>query len=229
MTFFVAGAIVGSAVIGAAGSSSAASTAAAASDKAAELQYQQYKDEVTRQKPFYDVGVGALQELATASRYDPFDMTKFTADPGYAFRLAEGQRGLDRSAAARGGMISGNALRAAARYGQDMGSQEYMNAFNRYRTQRDDQVNALRTLAGVGQTSIGSLNTAGANMATQAGQAIGAAGDARASGYMGMANAATGGLNSYLNYQNQQNQNAMMQQYLNQSSNSTPFGFNAGP
>ena len=220
---------IGTAVIGAGASSKASDAQAEAAKYAADLQYKMYAEGVQRQQPFLGAGYRALEELEPLSRYKDFDMTKFTADPGYAFRLAEGQRGLDRSAAARGGMISGNALRAAARYGQDMGSQEYMNAFNRYRTQRDDQVNALRTLAGVGQTSIGSLNTAGANMATQAGQAIGAAGDARASGYMGVANAATGGLNSYLNYQNQQNQNAMTQQYLNQSNNSTPFGFSAGP
>ena len=225
----VATAIVGSAVIGAAGSSSAASTQASSADKAAELQYQQYKDEVARQKPFYDFGVGALQELAAASRYDPFDMTKFTADPGYAFRLSEGQRGLDRSAAARGGMISGNALRAAARYGQDMGSQEYMNAFNRYQTERAARLNPLQSLAGYGQTAANTLGAAGQTMASNVGNALGAAGQARASGYMGLANIAGSGLNQYINYQNQQNQNAMTQQYLNQSNNSTPFGFSAGP
>ena len=225
----VATAIVGSAVIGAAGSSSAASTQASSADKAAELQYQQYKDEVARQKPFYDAGVGALQELAAASRYDPFDMTKFTADPGYAFRLSEGQRGLDRSAAARGGMISGNALRDAARYGQNMGSQEYMNAFNRYQTERAARLNPLQSLAGYGQTAANTLGAAGQTMASNVGNALGAAGQARASGYMGLANIAGSGLNQYINYQNQQNQNAMTQQYLNQSNNSTPFGFSAGP
>jgi hypothetical protein len=37
-------------------------------------------------------------------------MGDFTTDPGYAFRLSEGQKGLDRQAAARGGLISGGAL-----------------------------------------------------------------------------------------------------------------------
>ena len=221
----VATAIVGSAVIGAAGSSSAASTAAAASDKAAELQYQQYKDEVTRQKPFYDVGVGALQELATASRYAPFDMTKFTADPGYAFRLAEGQRGLDRSAAARGGLISGNALRAATRYGQDMGSQEYMNAFNRYQTERTARLNPLQSLAGYGQTAANTLGDAGGRYAFNAGEALTTGGRARASGYIGGANAVTGAVGSGLGYY-QQNQllNAMRPSY-GPSFAADPYGY----
>ena len=225
MTFFVAGAIVGSAVIGAAGSSSAASTAAAASDKAAELQYQQYKDEVARQKPFYDVGVGALPELEAASRYAPFDMTKFTADPGYAFRLAEGQRGLDRSAAARGGLISGNALRAATRYGQDMGSQEYMNAFNRYQTERTARLNPLQSLAGYGQTAANTLGDAGRSYASGAGEALRAGGRARASGYIGGANAVTGAVGSGLGYY-QQNQllNAMRPSY-GPSFAADPYGF----
>ena len=225
MTFFVAGAIVGSAVIGAAGSSSAASTAAAASDKAAELQYQQYKDEVARQKPFYDVGTRALSELEAASRYAPFDMTKFTADPGYAFRLAEGQRGLDRSAAARGGLISGNALRAATRYGQDMGSQEYMNAFNRYQTERAARLNPLQSLAGYGQTAANTLGDAGRSYASGAGEALMAGGRARASGYIGGANAVTGAVGSGLGYY-QQNQllNAMRPSY-GPSFAADPYGF----
>src|SRR5574343_22292 len=57
-------------------------------------------------------------------------------DPGYAFRMSEGLKALDRTAAARGGLISGSALKAASRYGQDMASQEYQNAFNRYNQNR---------------------------------------------------------------------------------------------
>jgi hypothetical protein len=174
-----------------------------------------YGEGVQRQAPFLGAGYRALEELEPLSRYKPYDMAQFRADPGYAFRLAEGQRGLDRSAAARGGMISGNALRAATRYGQEMGSQEYQNAFNRYQTERASALNPLQSLAGVGQTTANTLGAAGQNYATSAGQAMGAAGDARASGYMGVANAASGGLNQYLNYQNQLAQNSMMQQYIN--------------
>ena len=53
-----------------------------------------------------------------------FSMADFQADPGYAFRLSEGQKALERQAAARGGLISGAALKAAQRYGQDAASQD---------------------------------------------------------------------------------------------------------
>lgn len=74
-----------------------------------------------------------------------FGANDFQADPGYAFRLSEGQRGLDRQAAARGGLISGSALKAASRYGQDMASQEYGNAFNRALTQYGTKVDTANT------------------------------------------------------------------------------------
>lgn len=104
-----------------------------------------------------------------------FSMADFQADPGYAFRLSEGQKALDRSAAARGGLISGSALKAAQRYGQDMGSQEYTNAFNRYQTNRANQLNPLQSLAGIGQTSTNAMSTAAGNYGTNIGNiALGA-------------------------------------------------------
>jgi hypothetical protein len=136
MTFWVAGAVVGSSLIGARAAGKAADTQAGAMNRSAELQYQQYQDTVARQKPFYDVGVNALPELVSASKYEPFTMDKFQADPGYAFRLSEGTKALERSAAARGGLLSGGTGKALQRFGQEMGSQEYTNAFNRYQAER---------------------------------------------------------------------------------------------
>jgi len=205
MSGWVAGAVVTSAVIGSAASSSAAKTQANAANRASDLQYQQYQEDVARQKPFYDVGVNALPELVEASKYTPFGMDQYKQDPGYAFRLAEGQKALERTAAARGGLISGGALKAAERYGQDMGSQEYMNAFNRYQTERAARLNPLQSLTGMGQTTANTLGTMGANMATNVGQNYQSAANARASGYVGGANAATSGLGTYLNYTGNQN------------------------
>jgi hypothetical protein len=143
-------------------------------------------------------------------------MQQFTADPGYGFRLSEGQKALDRQAAARGGLISGGALKAAQRYGQEMGSQEYTNAFNRYQTERQARLNPLQSLAGVGQTSVAQLGAAGQTMASNVGEAIGAGAQARASGYMGGANALSQGLNQYLNYSQGQQRNALLQRAIGQ-------------
>jgi hypothetical protein len=201
----MAGATVVSGVMGANAASKAASAQAGAANRASDLQYQQYQEDVARQKPFYDVGVNALPELVEASKYKPFDMATFQQDPGYAFRLAEGQKALERTAAARGGLISGGALKAAERYGQDMGSQEYTNAFNRYQTERAARLNPLQSLAGMSQTTANTLGNAGANMATNVGQNYQSAANARASGYVGGANAITGAANQYLNYNQNQN------------------------
>lgn len=119
----------------------------------------------------------------------PFTYSDMYADPGYAFRLDQGNKALNASAAARGGLISGNALKAAQDYGQAAGSQEYTNAFNRYQTQRSNLLNPLQSLLGVGQTATGATTNASANYANQYGANTIGAGNAQASGYVGSANA----------------------------------------
>jgi hypothetical protein len=203
--WMIPAAIIGSSLIGSNAASNAADVQAGASDRSVALQRQQYEENVARQKPFYDVGVNALPELVAASKYTPFDMTQFQADPGYAFRLSEGQKALERSAAARGGLLSGATGKALQRFGQDYGSQEYTNAFNRYQTERAARLNPLQSLTGMAQTTANTLGNAGQTMATNVGNDITSGAAARASGYVGGANALTSGLGSYLNYTNNQN------------------------
>lgn len=111
-------------------------------------------------------------------------------DPGYQFRLNEGQRNLENSAAARGGMMSGNFLKATTKFGQEYGANEFANIANRY-----------GQLSGVGQTTNQNLAESGQKFASNFGQNVRAAGAARASGYAGQANAINGmignGLNAY--------------------------------
>lgn len=149
----------------------AAETTGASTDRAIALQREQYQKQLEMQKPFYDVGVNALPELVNASRYQNFGMNQFQADPGYAFRLSEGQKALERSAAARGGLLSGGTGKALQRFGQDYGSQEYMNAFNRYQTERAARLNPLQSLTGMAQTTANTLGSAGQNMAGNIGNA----------------------------------------------------------
>jgi hypothetical protein len=52
-------------------------------------------------------------------------------DPGYQFRLEQGMKALNAQSAAKGGLMSGGALKAAQRYGQGLASQEYGAAYNR--------------------------------------------------------------------------------------------------
>lgn len=222
MTFWVAGAIVGSAVIGGNAASKAAKAQAGATRDAAQLQYDQFERQVELQEPWRKAGEEALNKLVPlATEYTPFGMEQFQADPGYAFRMSEGMKGLERSAAARGGLLSGGMLKGIQRFGQDLASQEYTNAFNRYQTERAARLAPLQSLAGVGQTSAQTLGQAGQTMASNVGEAMQAGAAARASGYVGQANALTGALNTGLNYyQNQQ--------MLNRMTPTTPVTYGGG-
>ena len=215
MTFWTAGAIVGSAVIGGVAANRAADAQSDAARYSADLQYKQYRENVKRQQPFYEAGINALPELVAASKYTPFDFDSVQRDPGYAFRLQQGVDALDRTAAARGGMLSGNALRGAIEYGQNFGTQEYTNAFNRYQAERQARLNPLQSLTGMGQTTANTLGVAGQNMATSVGNDTQMGANARASGYIGGANAISGGIGQYLNYTNAQNNAAFQNQLLN--------------
>jgi len=206
MPWMIAAAVVGSSLIGSSASKKAASTQADAANRAADLQMQQFERQVELQEPWRQAGITALNKLTPlATEYTPFGMQQFQQDPGYAFRMQEGMKALERSAAARGGLLSGGMLKGAQRYGQDLASQEYMNAFNRYQAERNARLNPLQSLAGVGQTATNQLGQAGQAMASNVGQALGAAAQARASGYIGGANALSQGLGTYLNYSQGQN------------------------
>jgi hypothetical protein len=218
-------AILGSSLLGARSAKKAADVQVSAADRAAELQQQQYEQTRADQAPYREAGYNALAEMQRTAGNVPgafkFGAGDYQADPGYAFRLAEGQKALDRQAAARGGLISGSALKAAQRFGQEMGSQEFQNAYNRaytgYGTEvaRENQLyNRQAGLAGIGQTSANLTGQFGAANAANVGNAIGAAGQAAASGYMGAANALTGGLGQYMNYNQNQAQNSLLQQVL---------------
>jgi len=229
-------------------------------DQQTALQREQYLKQLELNEPFRQAGLtgqnmllAQLQGGPYASAkfggvpgYDPasamrnFGAGDFQADPGYAFRLSEGMKALDRTAASRGGLLSGATLKGAQRYGSDLASQEYQNAFNRYQanraqqaqeygnafnrfqTERTNTLAPLQSLAGVGQSAAqqaqqasqnyatGAANTLGNFGAAQAGNIIGA-GNARASGYMGGANAISGGVGQGLNfYQNQNLVNTLL-------------------
>jgi hypothetical protein len=206
MTFWVAGSVVASSLIGASASKSAAGTQAAAADSAAQIQNEQYRQTREDQMPWLKAGEQALNKLVPlATDYTPFGMSQFQADPGYGFRMSEGMKALERSAAARGGLLSGATLKGIQRFGQDLGSQEYQNAFNRYQTERAARLQPLQSLAGVGQTTAQQLGQAGQTMAANVGESLTSGAAARASGYVGGANALTQGLGTYLNYSQGQN------------------------
>ena len=192
----VTGLQVGSTVLGVASSQKAARTQASAADRAAQLQQEQFDKNIELQAPWREAGINALGKM---QRGDVMGQM----DPSYQFRLGEGMKALDRTAAARGGLLSGATLKGAQRYGQGLASQEYGNAYNR-----------LAALAGVGQTATGAMTGMGTQLAGALGEAGGQAAQARASGYMGGTSALTQGLNQYMNYGQQQQQNELFRQLI---------------
>ncbi len=80
-------------------------------------------------------------------------------DPGYAFGLQQGEQAIARRAAASGGRLSGAQLKAAGRFGTDYASTKYGEAYQR----RQDRLNRLQALAGIGQTSTNASAAAGQN------------------------------------------------------------------
>jgi hypothetical protein len=220
--------MLGSALIGGASSGAASRAQERAQREANAAQERMFNRQVELQEPFRQAGVNALPELVEASRYTPFGTEQFQADPGYGFRLKEGLRALENSAAARGGLLSGNTMRGITRYGQGLASDEYTNAFNRYQAERAARLNPLQSLAGMGQTNAANL----ANQAGTYGQAMAqnaaAMGNIRASGYMNTANALTNALGQGVNYyQNQQ----MMDRYFPRptAGGTSPLGMPGNP
>ena len=150
-----------------------------------------------------DVNDPNFGKYATAE-YTP-EMFAKGIDPGYQFRLSEGMKGLERSAAARGGLLSGGTLKGIQRYGQDMASTEYQNAFNRYQAERSGTLNPYQSMAGMGQSVANQVGNMGMNYANQVGELYQGGANARASGYVGQANALNQGISGVSNmyFQNQ--------------------------
>lgn len=147
------------------------------------------------------LGIGSNTGAADFGRFRTADFTNtdFLAnkDPGYGFRMSEGLKAVDRQAAARGGLISGNALKASQAFGQDMASQEYNNAFNRYQTVRGNTLQPFQMGAAAGQSAAAMQGQANLNFGTAGSQAIGTAGQGASSAYGALG---TGTYNAVGNY-----------------------------
>lgn len=227
-------AIAGSAVLGAGssliGSSNAADAQREAAAASAAAQREGADKSIAAQREMFDIGradlapyreggVTAQNQLMTLlgiggdtkgadyGKYaKDFGMSDFTTDPGYQFRLEQGMRALNSSAAARGMGMSGANIKGALEYGQNFGSNEYTNAFNRYNTNRAARLDPLFKLYTGGEAAASGSAAAASNLGTNLGntysnlgsnvaQAEVAAGNATASGYLNSANAVTNALN----------------------------------
>lgn len=187
---------IGSALIGSRSAKKAADAQKDAAKRAAQTQQNALDAQTELARPYVEAGKNALATYQSMAPYQNFGMQQFQADPGYNFRMSEGVKALERSAAARGLLQSGGTLKGITQYGQNLASQEYENAFSRYLTEREARMDPYRYLAGQGQAAaagqaanIGSSGAALADIAMQRG-------NAKAAGTMGAANALASGLGS---------------------------------
>ena len=144
-----------------------------ASNQSLALQREMFNKQIELQAPWREAGVNALAKMQGGDYAQTpqfaFNYSQNT-DPGTQFRLQQGLNAMNATAAARGGLISGNALKAGQDYGQAQGSQEYQNAFNRYITgynadvnRANNMYNRVSGIAGTGQTTSNALASMAGN------------------------------------------------------------------
>jgi len=162
----------------------AANITGAATDRAVQLQNAQYQQMREDQAPYRQAGYNALAEMQRTARDLPgafsFNGDAMYSDPGYQFRLSEGQRAMAHgNNAGRGGLVSGTSLKAMQDYAQNAASGEYSNAYNRafnsYNTDvasKNQLYNRQANMAGIGQSATNLTNAAGANNANTIGNAL---------------------------------------------------------
>ena len=210
--------LLASAFMGSRAATNAAETQAQSAREARQLARDIFNEQKALQEPYRAAGITAQNQLlnllglsgnTAAAEYGkfarPFGMSDFQADPGYAFRLSEGMKALEASRAAKGGLLSGATGKALQRYGQEMGAQEYGNAFNRFQTERANRLNPLAGLMASGQAAAAGQAANAGNYATTAGNLITDIGAAQAAGGIGSANAITNAMNQLARYSAGQN------------------------
>ena len=154
------------------------------------------------------MGPGLMQPWTTPFEA-PTDVTQQN-DPGWQFRMKEGLGALQRSAAAKGTLLTGGAMKDLAAFGQDYASNEYDKVYNRalgeykdaYGIFNNNQNNAYQRLYNLSSQGLTAAGGAGANNSgymNAATDTITGMGNVGASGIMGSANAWAGVPTSLVN------------------------------
>lgn len=216
----VAGPLIGG-IIGGKSADNASDAASASAAETNALNKYIYEDQKALNQPLYQNGLNAQNRLAqlvtggglnTQFQFNPQDLYN---DPSYQFRMDQGNRALQNSAAARGGLNSGATLKALTRYGQDYASTEYGNAYNRaqgtFNQNLANTLNPLQSLAGQAQSSATALSGAGQNFANQSAATSSGLANSLGAASIAQGNALSGGLTGATNNYNSQN---LLQQLL---------------
>jgi len=138
-------------------------------------------------------GRGGMTSLASMGGAAGAEAALMSA-PGFQFRIAEGQKALERSAAARGTLLTGGTLKAITRYGQDFASNEYNNRYNQLYGLSNLGLNAAQSSANLGSSYAANTGNLYQNQANAGTGLITSGANAQAAGTAGGANANAGAL-----------------------------------
>lgn len=182
----------------------AANTVAGGARYAADINKQMFDITNENLRPYREAGTTTLKDLLTqmpelTRAYTAEDFAK-GIDPGYQFRLAQGQKAFENQANRAGGLVSGNAMQGMQDYTQGQASQEFGAAFGRNAA---TQTNIFNRLKGIADMGLGATGTT-ANAATSAGESMGSAAlvgsQAQGAGQIGQAKAYGNTLTGMANY-----------------------------
>ena len=174
------------------GANKSADAMADAIEQATALQERQMRLAKQQFTPYAQAGTEALGQYQGNIGNQPTyqnTLANLVNDPGYQFRLQQGQQTLENSAGARGNLLSGATLKDLTGYAQGMASQEgqaaYARDFNAFNNTQNQLANLMQQgfnasgqIVGSGQQGTNNL----ANLALMGGQSQG-------NMYMGRANA----------------------------------------
>ena len=189
-----------------------------AANLAIEAQRRARDEDIARLQPRLTAGNNALAQMQSGAFAQPaafrFGKGDLVLDPSYDYELGESIKALQRTAAARGGLLSGATLKAVSEDARQRANRGYNDAYNRALTGYNADVarsntgyNRLAGLADIGQTAGTQIGAAGQTNATNVGNLMGQAGQAAGAGYLG-AGSSVNNLAGALS--NQYNTNQMM-------------------
>jgi hypothetical protein len=240
----------------------AAQTQANAANHATDIQANEFNTVQANEAPYQALGAWGVGQLEDESSVwsKPFDPTAagvpaqfsynpadVANDPAFQFAMQQGQQAIQRSAAAKGGLLGGAAVKSLDQFATGTAAQyenqdyaqaantyntNYSNAFNTFKSNQDSLFNKLSSITGMGQTAVSGVNGAGANAANNSSEIALGAGNSAAAGIIGSANAGAAGaggvsssISSLLNSPSFQ---SLLQQHSQANANASSYAKNTG-
>lgn len=134
-------------------------------------------------QPWVGAGERALKQYETEA-FKPFTERDMLRDPGYQFRLSEGLKAVEGSAAAKGMQLSGSTLKGIGAWSQQFASDEFGRAYLR----RQDRLNRLFDLSQTGANLAVGQATQGGRMGSEVGRSFAETGRSQAQMYSDLGN-----------------------------------------